>query len=449
MDSGFGINGHSKSVSEMTTSKLDYWSPLIVENGVKKSYPIEIRPHSMNENGPFEFSLPANPEKFIDITSLTLHGRVGIRTKDDKGNWVHPPKTDKTWGVINNFFPSLWSSIVVKMNDTEIGDVSNNSYPYTSYLQTLLGTTSALSKNHILKEQCFIKDECESMETPNQKENSSYSKRKQKLVDNDFTDFCIPIHNDLSTCEKYLPPGVKLFFSVRRSSDDFLIWKTGTNQYKVVVEDLHLNVNLLEVHTNILQNHFKQQRSRGGVIDMKYTQNILKTFAVPKGSFELKQHNLFFGDRLPNRIYLAFVEQESYNGSPTKNPYNFETASMREACVIVNGVSEPSPPLTFQENVTEKQLYFDLLQNTGTSNFDFEGVNISLDEFKKGYFILAYDRSPMKDNGLYTHKSDRGNITISVKCKEAISKNYMVLVFASYDAKLVLADDKVMIQSIY
>ena len=47
MDSGFGIAGHSKSVQEMTTSKLDYWSPLVVENGVKKSYTIEIRPQSI------------------------------------------------------------------------------------------------------------------------------------------------------------------------------------------------------------------------------------------------------------------------------------------------------------------------------------------------------------------------------------------------------------------
>jgi len=36
MGSGFCIGGHSKSVVEMTTSKLDYWSPFVVENSVKK-----------------------------------------------------------------------------------------------------------------------------------------------------------------------------------------------------------------------------------------------------------------------------------------------------------------------------------------------------------------------------------------------------------------------------
>ena len=42
MDSGFRFDGFSKSVEEMTSSKLDYWSPVIVENGVKKSYNIEL-----------------------------------------------------------------------------------------------------------------------------------------------------------------------------------------------------------------------------------------------------------------------------------------------------------------------------------------------------------------------------------------------------------------------
>ena len=51
MDRGFGVGGYSKSVTEMTTSKLDYWSPLIVENGVKTAYNIELRPQSYSLDG--------------------------------------------------------------------------------------------------------------------------------------------------------------------------------------------------------------------------------------------------------------------------------------------------------------------------------------------------------------------------------------------------------------
>lgn len=60
MDSGFGVGGFSKNISELTTSKLDYWSPLIIENGVKRGYNMEIRPQSISVDGPIEFHLAAD-----------------------------------------------------------------------------------------------------------------------------------------------------------------------------------------------------------------------------------------------------------------------------------------------------------------------------------------------------------------------------------------------------
>lgn len=209
MDSGFGVSGFSKSLEEMTTSKLDYWSPFIIENGVKRGYNMEIRPQSVSVDGPIEFHLAADPEKFTDISTLTLHGKVGVRVKEN-GVWrpVHSmdPKPE-SWGVINNFYQSICSSIIVKVNDCEIGDIAHNSYPYFSYIQTLLGTSSSQAGNHILKERCFIKDRPENMSTPDTTDKSSpFVQRRKNLLVNNWVDFNIPIHNDLVTVEKYLPP---------------------------------------------------------------------------------------------------------------------------------------------------------------------------------------------------------------------------------------------------
>lgn len=209
-----------------------------------------------------------------------------------------------------------------------------------------------------------------------------------------------------------------------------------------------MKVKLLEVFPHVFKNHQKLQKE-AGALKIKYTQNVLKTFAVPAGAVELKQHNLFFGNRLPDRVYLAFVEQEAYNGDCLKNPFNFETAGMKEAALIVNGVSEPSPPYSFEEGIDEKELYFSFLENTGTSSFEMDSVNVTFEEFKKGYFILPFDRSPTKDNGLYTHKSQGGSITVNVKSKKALDKNFMVLVFGSYDSSLIFVDDKVITEPIY
>ena len=122
---------------------------------------------------------------------------------------------------------------------------------------------------------------------------------------------------------------------------------------------------------------------------------------------------------------------------------------MREACLVVNSLNEPSPPYRFTPGSHEKELYFALLDNTGTASFENEGINVSFDEFLNGYFILAFDRSPLRDNGLYNHKPDVGQITVNVKCQSPVSKNFMVICYASYDEKLVFIEDKVISQSIY
>ena len=453
MDSGFGIGGHSKSITQMTTDRLDYWSPFIVENGVEKSYVTEIRPQSISGDGPIEFHLAPNPERFIDISTLTLNGRVGIRVKGDDGTWKNLDKDNGSKvSVVNNFFQSLWSSITIKVNDCEIGDYANNSYPYTSYLQTLLGTSYTQRDSHINKQRCFIKDESAFSKIPNPTTVASFAYNERKLLfhDTSFVDFSIPIHNDLMTVEKYLPPNTKLSFTLRRTSDDFVLWKHSddTGEYKVVLEELHMKLKLLQVTQEVFRNHERMHKTKGE-LKIKYTQNVLKTFAVPQGSVELKQHNLFFGKRLPTRVYVAFVDQNAYNGDIKQNPYYFDRANMQEAVLIVNGVPEPSPPYTFEEGINEKDLYFNFLENTGSSPFELDSVNVSLDEFKNGYFILPFDRSPSKDNGLYTHKSEGGSLTVKVKCKEALKNNYMVLVFASYESALTFVEDKVVSDSIY
>ena len=76
-----------------------------------------------------------------------------------------------------------------------------------------------------------------------------------------------------------------------------------------------------------------------------------------------------------------------------------------------------------------------------------DSVNVTFEEFKKGYCIHPFDRSPTDDNGLY--KSQGGSITINVKSKRALDKNFMVLVFGSYDSSLIFVDDKVITEPNY
>ena len=458
MDSGPGICGYSKSVLQMTTSKLDYDSPFIVENGVTKSHEVILRTQSNTENGPIEFHMQPDPEKFIDPTTFQLHGKVGMRMKHNNV-WKRLPwgdslgnVTEIKYGVVNNFFSSMISSLVCKLNDCEIGDTSTNSYPYLSYLQTLLGTSASQSGSEILSSQLFIKDAPENMATPNTSiSDGAYHKRRKVFFEREWVDFHIPIHNDLATCEKYLPPNSKLSLIFKRVDNEFSLWNAEgeEGQYKIVLEDLYVTVHQLEVAPAILKNYYDKYVKAEKPLKIKFTENGLKTFAVPRHSFEMTHHNLFFGNHLPEKVYAVIVEQAAFNGDINKNPFFFETAGVKEAYLTVNSVNEPNPPYQIVEGSEENSAYLKFLANTGTSPFEMESVNVSAADYKNGYFVLAFDRSPTRDNGLYSHKPQSGSMSIKMKCKEATPKNYMVLVIASFEKALVFHGDKVYTESIY
>ena len=77
--------------------------------------------------------------------------------KNDAGTLTKLPVGAKA-SVVNNIFNSLWSSINIRLNGTEITDPSSRWYSYKSYFENLLSYSSA-TKENILSFKGFIKDD--------------------------------------------------------------------------------------------------------------------------------------------------------------------------------------------------------------------------------------------------------------------------------------------------
>ena len=453
MDSGLGIGGHSKSIVEMTTSKFDYDSPYVREKGVKKAYRIE-ESKNFSKSGPIEFEFEADAEKWTDMETMAVKGKVGIEVKKN-GKWVSVAKDSSSstakWGLINNTFSSLFTSVVIKINDCVIGDSADNTYPYLTYLQTLLGTSASNAGSNILEVRNFIKDKAGKMEKPDTSPTSPFGLRREEFLEREMVDFVIPLHNDLMNAEKYVPPNTKLSVKLKKSPSEFVIWKddSDTNEYRFVLDDVKLRFKRYEVHDHLLDKYNKEHVDGKHPLGIKYTKNLLKTFNVNAGVTELKYNNLFFGSHLPDRLYMVFVAQDAYSGTDTKNPFNFETIDMKQAYLKFNSGKYPEDTYLYEAKVDEKDLYLELLANTGTGPFEMDSVNVSFKDFKGGYFILAFDRSPTLDNGLYLHKPLGGHMSVYVKVGTKLPCNYEVLVFGSYDSALTFVEDKVIDEAIF
>ena len=156
MDSGIGIGGLSTGKDETASSQFDLFENVELETGVKKIHTQTFRPiSSTNSQGPFIFEIPADPEKFTDAESIRLQGRMRIRKK--AGNVLSDLPPGEKVSTVNNIFNSLWSSINVQLNETEITDPSSRWYAFKSYFENHL-SYSTPTKENVLAFKGYIKD---------------------------------------------------------------------------------------------------------------------------------------------------------------------------------------------------------------------------------------------------------------------------------------------------
>ena len=444
MDNGLGIGTLSVGADEMWGSKFDLFAPITTVNGVSKAHKLYYRPiSSTSSKGPYVFDIPSDPMKWTDIKSINLHGKMQIKKKDSNGMFVDLPNGEDI-GVVNNIFHSLWSSVSIKINDTEITDPSSGVYPYKAYVENLLSYSPDTKKTK-LRAQGYIEDTSQYFDDFDSK-NEAYETRKKWFAESKWNDFKIPLHNDIMSGDRDIPPNVKLMITLQRTQDNFCLMKpsTNTNEYSIELENIYLTLVRYETSTHIEDYHTSELKN-GKIPTIPIQRNLIKSYTVQKNTNDLSCYNIIFGRQLPTNVYVFMVDQTAFNGSPNKNPFNFKYNDMCEASLVVNGVNEPNEMYKLDyKNNDVIDLYSSFLENTGIGPFENITHGINLDEYYGGYFILAWDRSPMKINGLYApHYIESGSININLKTKTQLKENITILVYATYNSALEFKEGEV------
>ena len=288
MDAGIGIGGLSIGKDEVATSAFDLFSPIEIEHSIEKANKIVVRPiATTNSRGPFKFVFPADPEKWTDCESIRLSGKVSLHDKNNNGQIEDFKVNMNEISTVNNFFQSLFSSITCSINGVEISDPSGNWYPYKSYLETLL-SYSKPTKDGRLSSNCYFED------TPTQfdsigivdgmgktiatTDNEGYKQRKAFFENSKKRCFNIPLHIDICTLRKYLPPNIKLEIEFHRSPDYFsLLSPYGADNCAISIEDLTLSVTKYTPTTPIRQN-YKNQLAKMKKQVLPIDRSLIKTY---------------------------------------------------------------------------------------------------------------------------------------------------------------------------
>ena len=128
-DSGIGIGGLSISRDEISSSLFNPFESVEVNSSFVSSMTVEVRPiTNLQVRGPHTFVFPPDPTNWTQPDSLRLSGRMRILKKVNNMNVACVEVDDVS--CINNYIHSLFKSVDVKLNGTEIADPNSAPYGY-------------------------------------------------------------------------------------------------------------------------------------------------------------------------------------------------------------------------------------------------------------------------------------------------------------------------------
>ena len=390
-----------------------------------------------SKHGPWQYHSPQDNKHFIDLNTLTWNGKIRVINKKDPISPVITANQTKdiTCSVVNNFIHSTVSKITYQLNDFQMGDSAPKSYSYRAYMDNLLSFSKG-AKEQSLKYHGFEQDTPGSFEDVNKltasNTNSGFKKRSELFCTPNYFHFSVKLRIDLANIDQFLQPGVQLRFEIERNSDAFALlsdvgddvtfefeMKDSTIEFdKMIPTPEYLN----HFETNILQEPLIYSYDKSQIHYFPYTANVN----------DLSIYSMFHTDKLPSYLVFGLVDNDAFDGSVSKNPYNFQHFNLKEFYLLVNGISVPTQPVKLDiTSMDYHQTYVnEFLDKLKLKNSN-DSIGISADDWINGSFFWIVDLNVDKCCNFHEHNSKGGTIHLKLQTKTALPKTTRLIVYST------------------
>ncbi|GFX65158.1 uncharacterized protein F54H12.2 [Trichonephila clavipes] len=271
--------------SELELFNLPGTQTVIQDGQWKQFHPLS----NVFDNAPVEFHISGSAEDYIDLSQTQLYVKAKIVKVDNT-----PIPKDDTIGPVNLFLHSLFSQVDVSLIDRMVSNFSNT-YPYRSYIETLLNHAYD-SKTSQLTAELFYKDSDDGLK-----------KRTEFFKESATVDMIGCIHSDLSHQDRLLLNLVDLKIKLIRSKPEFCL--QGSEGFKIVLDHVSLFIRKVRVNPRVILGHAKALEKTSA----KYPINrvLCKVYSIPKGSTSFFQDNIFSG-QMPKKLFVGCVDNEAF-----------------------------------------------------------------------------------------------------------------------------------------
>ena len=347
------------------------------QKGVDRVHWVEYRPSGqVLENNPIDFIIPGNGADYIDLKRSYLHTKFQVLKAD--GTEVG---ADDHVSVINLIHHTMWSQIDTFLNQQLVSSSTNN-YGYKAYLDTLLHNDKQV-KDTRLQSHLWYGDTAGAMDAANPLTggNSGLAYRYALVGANKQAHTYGPLLTDLAQMDKWIMNGIDVHIRLWPAKNTFTLMKedTITGDFKIKISSIVLQACKITLKPDVLT----AQNGMKSLAIYPYKRSRIQTFSIPTGSYLFREDNLFQFDK-PSQLIVGFVSSNAYQGSYTKNPFNFVHEKINQIALYVNDVSLPGQPMKLNFDKGDYlEAYNSLFKSFGIDTQD-KGNNIDVDDYQKG-----------------------------------------------------------------
>ena len=419
---------------ECTKSELELFevppTQITEEKGQWTEYHLVSNPA---DGGPLEFQV-AGTDEYIDLSNSQLYVRAKI-TKAD-GTAIDD---DVDVGPVNNWLHSLFSQVDITMNGKVVSPATNT-YPYRAMIETLLNYGDEAKKSQLTC-QLYHKDSAGKMDVVKPTEvdanaNMGLKARYEFTKSSASVSMIGRIHSDLFHQPRLLLNHVDVNIRLNRSKANFSLVSSeaGTPTYKVIIQEALLRMRKVRVSPSASMEHAVALTKTTAKYPVRRVE--CKVFSVPAGNMAINQDNLFLG-AVPQKLIVCMVDNDAYNGSWKKNPYNFQHYRATSVGLFYDGEHVPHRPMklnfTNAGGLNDIMGYSSLFTATGKSYHD-TGNQISREEYSKGYTMYGFDLTPDLSDVGHLQLVKTGSLRLEVQFDQALAQTINVIVYAEFQS---------------
>jgi hypothetical protein len=411
----------------------------VAKNGhTEKFFPI----NSIDDKntGPITFLIRGTQDQ-VDFTKsyLLIKGRFIGQSKAGDAATDNTIKkvSDRTvdFGPVNLLPHSIFKSVDVSVNGTSVS-LGDQNYAYRAYFQTLLNNNKEnLEKNYVLAG--WVKDDFEHMDSAKIAENTALKTRRDRSNDDQDIWYVIRLTSSIFQLNENLLSNLDVQVTLHKNPEPqfYLMHSTGG------VYDFKISKAVMCVRKTTTSPEYNEaiEKILGEGTSVKYILDDPRVVAhqIPSGVPCFNKDHITFG-HLPRQVMVAMVETTAFNGTCTKNPFNFQHFKAKRISLSRDGIEYPSPAII--TDFTKKdysEAYFHLMSSLNAENSPFV-PDISEKEFGKGFTIFSWDMSPDQygSDNIQLSSGSNTNIHLSLEFAENLTNPITLLIYYQLDMQM-------------